>query len=124
MAIQTDLHSAETPAAKGQAISRADLAPWWRRIAFWRAVAGMAIAAALAAVIVLAEFTDAMRHRMTHYLPREATLSETVKDLRRRISSTERQRATSAEGVSADEILKRVISAPDLRIIKMNDAQA
>lgn len=90
-------------------------------MAFWRAVAGMAVAAALAAMIVLAEFSGLLSHRTSHYYRRVKALNETVKELRNRISSAERRNANVVERQSADEVLKRVVSAHDLRTIRLND---
>src|SRR5579885_131050 len=97
---------------------------WYRRIGFWRAVAGMAFAAALAAVIVLAEFSRLLTHRTIHYSRRIAEMNETVRQLRRRVSSAERRNVAEVERASADDILKRVVSASDLHTIKLIDAGA
>ncbi len=95
---------------------------WYLRMGFWRAVAGMAFAAALAALIVLAEFSEILTHRITHYEHRISAMNETVQQLRRRVSSAERRTVTAVERASADETLKRVVSASDLRTIKLNNA--
>src|SRR5581483_5882189 len=97
---------------------------WYRRIGFWRAVAGMAFAAALAAIIILAEFSRLLTHRTIHYSHRIAQMNETVRQLRRRVSSAERRNVAEVERASADDILKRVVSASDLRTIKLIDAGA
>lgn len=105
--------------------SRGEKPPkWWRRIAFWRAVAGMAAAAALAALIVLAEFSQLMIHRTHYFVDRLRAANETVRQLKRRVSSAEKRNATATENASTDELLKRVVSAPDLRTIKLTDASA
>jgi hypothetical protein len=110
---QTDLsHPPETPDSPR-------IAPWWRRPLFWRAVAGMGLAVALAALIVLAEFSRVMSHRTTNYLRHLHAMNQTVQQLKRRILSAERRSATVAERASADEALKRIVAAPDLRTIKL-----
>lgn len=97
-------------------------APWWRRPLFWRAVAGMGLALALAALIVLLEFSRVLSHRTTNYLRHLHAMNQTVAQLKRRIVSAERRRASVAELVSADEALKRIVAAPDLRTIKLTGA--
>ena len=98
------------------------IAPWWRRPLFWRAVAGMGLAVALAALIVLAEFSRVLSHRTTNYLRHLHAMNQTVAQLKRRIVSAERRSATVAERASADEALKRIVAAPDLRTIKLTGA--
>lgn len=97
-------------------------APWWRRPLFWRAVAGMGLALALAALIVLLEFSRVLSHRTTNYLRHLHAMNQTVAQLKRRIVSAERRSASVAELVSADEALKRIVAAPDLRTIKLTGA--
>ncbi len=99
---------------------RSDSDPrWWRRVGFWRAVAGMAVALALATSIVLVEFSELLTHRTVHYAHRVAALNAAVQDLKRRVISVERRNANVIERDSADEVLKRVVAASDLRTIKL-----
>ena len=98
--------------------------PWWRRIGFWRAVAGMALAISLATVIVLVEFSALLRHRTLHYLGRVASLNETVKQLKRRVSSAELRNTRAKERDSGDEVLRRVVAASDLRTVKLADSES
>jgi hypothetical protein len=79
----------------------------------------MGLALALAALIVLAEFSRVMSHRTTNYLRHLHAMNQTVQQLKRRIISVERRSATVAERASADEALKRIVAAPDLRTIKL-----
>jgi hypothetical protein len=109
-------------ASDSQALPGANGRPkWYVRIGFWRAVAGMAVAIALAALIVLAEFSQLLTHRTSHYARRMAALNQTIQQLRRRISSAERRSAAVAERNSAAELLRRVVSASDLRTVKLVD---
>jgi len=113
---QTDLSPLpETPVSLGPI-------PWWRRPLFWRAVAGMGLAVALAALIVLAEFSRVLSHRTTNYMRHLHAMNQTVQQLKRRIVSVERRSVTAAERASADESLKRIVAAPDLRTIKLTGA--
>jgi hypothetical protein len=113
---QTELSTLpKTPVSPG-------IIPWWRRPLFWRAMAGMGLAVALAALIVLAEFSRVLSHRTTNYLRHLHAMNQTVQQLKRRIVSVERRSATVAERASADETLKRIVAAPDLRTIKLTGA--
>src|SRR5262249_40274075 len=77
---------------------------------------------ALAALIVLAEFSRVLSYRTTKYLRHLHAMNQTVQQLKRRIVSVERRNATVAERASADEALKRIVAAPDLRTIKLTGA--
>src|SRR5262249_61487912 len=83
----------------------------------------MGLAVALAALIVLAEFSRVLSHRTTNYLRHLHAMNQTVQQLRRRIVSVERRSVTAAERASADETLKRIVAAPDLRTIKLTSAE-
>lgn len=51
-------------------------------------------------------------------------MNETVRQLKRRITNAERRNVSAAERASADEMLKRVVAAPDLRTVKLVTAVA
>jgi len=82
----------------------------------------MGLAVALAALIVLAEFSRVLSHRTTNYMRHLHAMNQTVQQLKRRIVSVERRSVTAAERASADESLKRIVAAPDLRTIKLTGA--
>jgi hypothetical protein len=82
----------------------------------------MGLAVALAALIVLAEFSRVLSYRTTNYLRHLNAMNQTVQQLKRRIVSVERRSATVAERASADETLKRIVAARDLRTIKLTGA--
>ena len=114
MSEQPDLSGVpETPAD-------AQITPWWRRVLFWRAIAGMGLALALAALIVLAEFSRLLSHRTANYLRHLRAMNQTVQQLKHRMVAVERRNATVAERASADEALKRIVAAPDLRTIRLS----
>ncbi|MHB8384485.1 MAG: anti-sigma factor domain-containing protein [Candidatus Binataceae bacterium] len=92
---------------------------WWRRVALWRAIAGMGLALAVGAVIVSAEFSATLAHRTSYLNRRIASLNNSVHHLRQRVSSAERKSRTDEEKTKADELLKRVLAARDLRTIKL-----
>ena len=94
--------------------------PWWRRIAFWRAIAGMGLAAAIATSIVLVELSSTLAARTNRYLHKIATMNQTVAALRHHLMSIEHRNAAEAQRQSTDDILKRIIAAPDTRMIKLS----
>ena len=93
---------------------------WWRRIAFWRAIAGMGLAVAIATSIVLVELSNTLAARTNRYLHKVATMNQTVAQLKRRIMSIEHRDAVAEQRESTNDILKRIIAAPDARMIKLS----
>lgn len=92
----------------------------WRRLGLWRAIAGMAVALAAAALIVSAEFSAALVHRTSYMNHRISQLTGSVHLLRRRLSSEEKKSVTAQQAASADDLLKRVLAAHDLKTIKLS----
>lgn len=92
---------------------------WWRRLGLWRAIAGMAVALAAGALIVSAEFSAVLVHRTSYLNRRIASLNTAVHHLRERVSSAERKSQAAEEKTKADELLKRILAAQDLRTIKL-----
>ncbi|MGC1677803.1 MAG: anti-sigma factor [Candidatus Binataceae bacterium] len=97
---------------------------WWRRLGLWRAIAGMAVALAVGALIVSAEFSAVLVHRTSYLNRRIASLNSSVHHLRLRVSSAEQKSRTAEEKTKADELLKRVLAAHDLQTIKLTAAVA
>src|SRR5262245_66434741 len=93
---------------------------WWRRVGFWRSLAGMAAALALAVAIVLAETSATLVSRTRRYLHKIAQLNASVRQLKTRVNTAERRTTTALEHANADEVLKRVLTASDLRTIKLS----
>ena len=94
-------------------------APWWRRIAFWRAIAGMGLAVAIATSIVLVELSSTLAARTNRYLHKVATMNQTVAQLKHHILSIEHRDAAASQREATNDILKRIIAAPDARMIKL-----
>jgi len=93
---------------------------WWRRIAFWRAIAGMGLAAAIAVSIVLIELSNTLAARTNRYLHRLQVMNLTVAQMKHHLISIEHRSATDAQRAATDDILKRIIAAPDARIVKLS----
>jgi hypothetical protein len=101
----------------------ADLAavrpPILRRVGLWRAIAGMAVAVALAALMVTIEIATQLSWR-THAMNRRiARLTADLKELRRVQSATQRKLGSARERASEGELFGRILFAPDLKLTKL-----
>ncbi|MGH7931590.1 MAG: anti-sigma factor domain-containing protein [Candidatus Binataceae bacterium] len=99
-------------------------APWYQRASFWRAIAGMAVAAALGGVIAATETASDLFHRTTHYHHRIVQLDARVKKMRGEIAAARSDLARMRGEAAAREALSRVLAAPDARMIKLASPQA
>lgn len=97
----------------------ARLPPWHRRVAFWRAVAGMALAMALACAIVVAEFSTELVARTRHFHHRLRQLSSNLDTMRGKIASADREIAGMRNTVEIDDNLRRILAEPDARLIRL-----
>ena len=79
----------------------------------------MGLALAVGALIVSAEFSATLAHRTSYLNRRIASLNNAVHQLRRRLSFAERKSQTAEQNAQADDLLKRVLAAHDLRTIKL-----
>jgi hypothetical protein len=93
--------------------------PWYRRLAFWRGLAGMALAIALGSAIVTAEFSSQLLRRTTHLRRRLNQLSSKLTTMRGEIANADREIAGMRVTVAIDEDLRRILDAPDARLIRL-----
>lgn len=93
--------------------------PWYRRVAFWRAVAGMALAIAIACAAVAAEFSSELLARTRHYHNRLRQLSSNIIEMRGRIAIADRKIAGMRTAVEVDDNLRRILAEPDARLIRL-----
>jgi membrane protein implicated in regulation of membrane protease activity len=93
--------------------------PWYRRVGFWRAVAGMALAIALASAIVTAEFSTQLLQRTRHFHHRLNQLTSKLTTMRGKIASADREIAGMRITVEIDDSLRRILAEPDARIIRL-----
>jgi hypothetical protein len=118
----TTSDTAGTPASHAAPPSHAGRRKRWtraRRVALWRAGAGMAVAFGIACAIVLGETS-------TEFVRRNNALENRIRTLRRSLThldskSTQIQRELASENreTSIDEALQRVLVAPDLRTFRL-----
>jgi len=96
-----------------------------RRSALWRAVAGMAVALALAAVIVVIDLSHELVERIGHYRSRIASLNRSVDTLKREKVRDEKRLADARNEIRERELMasrdriKAIMLAPDRRNIKL-----
>jgi Anti-sigma-K factor rskA len=106
-------------AAAEQVPAVASVPPWYRRVAFWRAVAGMAFAIAIACAVVAAEFSSALIERTRHYHNRLHQLSSNLTAMRGEIASADREIAGMRTAVEVDDGWRQIIAEPDARLIRL-----
>jgi anti-sigma-K factor RskA len=93
--------------------------PRYRRVSFWRAIAGMAFAAAIACASVAVESSFELFRRSDHYNHRLTYLASRVRQMRGEIASADRELASMRVEVAARDDLARVLAAPDAQLIKL-----
>ncbi|MGD0289430.1 MAG: hypothetical protein ABSC63_07235 [Candidatus Binataceae bacterium] len=111
----------QTPSAESAEPAPAAVSapPWYRRVAFWRAIAGMTFALAIACAIVAAEFSSALIERSRHYHRRLRQLSSNIAAMRGKIADADREIAGMRTAAEVDDGLRRIIAAPDSRLIRL-----
>jgi hypothetical protein len=92
------------------------------RPGFWRALGGMGLAFGLACAIVLVETTAESTRRMKRLDRRVGTLKSSVQKLEQRSARIEKQLRTERPQAAVEELLSRVLVAPDLRTVKLQAA--
>jgi hypothetical protein len=117
-------HTLPEPAAIA---SRAELPPPpdSRRSALWRAIAGMAVALALAAGIVVIDLSHELIERISHYRSRIASLNRSVNTLKREKDADEKRLADARNEIKERELMawrdriRAIMLAPDRKTIKL-----
>jgi Anti-sigma-K factor rskA len=105
------------PAGGGAQPSRKN--PWYRRVSFWRSVAGMAIAIALGSAAVAMETTSELSSRTMFFHHRVELLLSRIAGLRAEAAEAERQLAAlQAERINGASI-NRVLSANDVVTLRL-----
>jgi hypothetical protein len=93
---------------------------WYRRVALWRALAGMAIALALACAMVALESSSELFHRSSYYHHRLLRLLGHIHEMRGQIDSADRQLAGMRDEAAARRDLPLILAAPDVRLFRLN----
>jgi hypothetical protein len=93
--------------------------PRMSRPGLWRAVAGMAVALAVACAIVAFEISHELIHRTTTYRSRISTLNRRMKHLKEEAATSKERLATARKEIAARDRLNAILSAPDVKAIKL-----
>jgi Anti-sigma-K factor rskA, C-terminal len=110
----------QPPAASADpALARASVPPWYRRVAFWRAVAGMALAVAIACAAVTAEYSSTLFARTHYYRTRLHRLSSSITKMRGKITIADRELARMRNAAEVNDGWRRIIAESDYRLIRL-----
>ncbi len=93
--------------------------PWYRRVSFWRAVAGMAVAIALGCAMIVLETASELSWRSTNFHHRLNLLGSRVSRMRAQIVNAERQLSTLRAERAARANINRILSAPDVMLLRL-----
>ena len=91
----------------------------WRKAGFWRAVAGMGLAATLACAIVAAEAYSILIHRSAIYRRHLTHLTAEFHRISREMAVTTGKIDSMREQLVRSERLRQILSASDLRLLKL-----
>ncbi|HLI79845.1 MAG TPA: anti-sigma factor [Candidatus Binataceae bacterium] len=96
-----------------------------RRSGLWRALAGMAVALAIAAGIVTIDLSHELIERMAHYRSRIASLNRRMNTLKQKAQMDEQRLADAREEIKERKLMeskdriKAILIAPDRRTFKL-----
>ena len=93
--------------------------PWYTHAGFWRAVAGMALAIAVACIMVTLETSSELSYRSATYRRRVHQLSSSLERMRGEIATADQQLATMRGNVLVRDTLNRILAASDVRLIRL-----
>jgi Anti-sigma-K factor rskA len=93
---------------------------WYRRVALWRALTGMAIALALASAMVALEMSSELLQRSSYYHHRLLRLTGHIHEMRGQIDTADRQIADMRDEVAARQDLPLILAASDVRLFPLN----
>lgn len=112
-----DINSAETVSERNGAPPRA--VAWYRRVGFWRALAGMALALALACAMVALETSSELTYRSASYHRRLVQLVARIKQMRGQMATADRRIAGMRNEAAVRDRLGHILAAPDTRLIRL-----
>lgn len=128
---QTPADEAEQPSTPTADHNRAEMAhppgasgPWYRRVLFWRSVAGMAIAIAFGCAAITLEIASELSSRRANFHHRLELLSSRIAHLRIEAAEAERQLAATRAGRLPRTKTNRVLSAPDMTVLRLTPGVA
>ena len=93
---------------------------WSRRVVLWRALAGMALAVALACAMVALEMSSELLHRSSYYRHRLSRLTGHIHEMAGKIDTADRQIAGMRDEAAARRDLPLILAASDVRLFRLN----
>jgi hypothetical protein len=93
--------------------------PWYRRVSFWRAVAGMALAIALGCAVVVIETASELSSSSSRYHRRLSLLGSRVSRMQTEIANAEQQLSAMRAEQAARTSMNRILSAPDAMLLRL-----
>jgi hypothetical protein len=109
----------ENPAATLASAPEMHPQRWYRRVSFWRAIAGMALAVVLGGAIAVSETASTLLHRNRHYQHQIAQLKAHIRAMRAQLANTNQQLVSMRSEAALQENLTQTIAAPDSAISKL-----
>ena len=95
---------------------------WYRRIPFWRAIAGMALAIALGCAAVAIEIASELSSRTIFFRHRLELLRWRISELRTEADDAQRQLAAVRAEQTSRSDLNRVLSAADAVVLRLTSS--
>jgi hypothetical protein len=93
--------------------------PFWRRAAFWQALAGVGFTLAIGAGLVAAEFSATLIHRTHAMSQRIARVKAENRRLESRLAHSDRMLAAMRLSAANEAALIRALTAPNARLIRL-----
>jgi hypothetical protein len=93
--------------------------PWYRRVSFWRSVAGMAVAIALGCTAIALETASELSWLSANFHRRLELLGSRIARLRTEAASSERQLSEVRAEQLARADINRILSAADVRLLRL-----
>ena len=91
----------------------------WRRPGFWGAVAGMALAVALACGVVATEMVGLYGNRASHFLRKMDRLQARISQMQARLASANNQVAEMRREEAYHDEFERIFAASDSRLVRL-----
>jgi hypothetical protein len=117
--IQGESKANSTKVVVGEAVAGPVKPPRLLRVALWQAIAGMAVALAIASGLVALGLARSLANRTNYMNRRVAALNATLRDVRKQTSAVQRKLGTVRERATIGEVFEKILFAPDLRTIKL-----
>jgi hypothetical protein len=114
-----DASESQSSSRRPDAGAQAHRAPWYRRIALWRAIAGMALALALASLAAMVETSSDLSLRSAAFHRRLSQMTSRMARMRARLEYEDRELLAMRGEIVARDTLNAILSQPDAALIRL-----